>query len=44
MLISKSQLNNIVNDKINFQKKQIPLFMFYSKFSGGRHTNPKLAS
>ena len=40
--INKSQLNNDVKGKEGLQKMQIPLFMFYSKFLCGRHTNPKL--
>ena len=35
------ELNNDVNIKVNFQKMWIPLYIFYSKFSCARHTNPK---
>ena len=34
---------NDVNSKVNFQKMRSPLFMFYSKFLFGHHTNPRLA-
>ena len=42
VLISKSQLNNDVNSKENFQKMWISSSMFYLKFFCGRHTNPGL--
>ena len=35
--------NNNVDSNVNFQKIHIPLFLFYSKFLYGRHTNLKLA-
>ena len=41
LLTNKSQLNNYVNIKANFQKMRIPLFMIYSNLSCGRRTNPK---
>ena len=43
VLINKSQLNNGVNSKVNFQKMRILLFMFYSQVFCGRHMNPRLA-
>ena len=33
VLISKSQLNSDINNKVNFRKMQIPFFALYSKFS-----------
>ena len=44
LLINKSQLNNDINNKEKFQKMRIPLFMLYSKFFCGYHTNPRLAT
>ena len=43
VLIIKSQLSNDVNCNVKFQKMRIPLFMFYSIFPWGYHTNPKFA-
>ena len=43
VLINKSQLNCNVNSKVNFQKMRVLLFMLYSKFLCGRHTNTQLA-
>ena len=42
ILINKSQLNHDISSEVNFQKMQIPLFMFYSTISCDRHTNSKL--
>ena len=41
--IIKSDLSNDVNFNFKFQKMRIPLFMFYSIFPWGYHTNPKFA-
>ena len=38
VLISKFQLNNDVNSKVNFRKMRVPLLCFTQKF----YTNPKL--
>ena len=44
VLINKSQTNkNGVNSKADFEKLQTSVIMCYSKFTWGRHTNPKLA-
>ena len=43
VLIIKSQLSNDVNCNVKFQKMRIPLFMFYSIFPWGYHTNQKFA-
>lgn len=42
LIISKSQLNNEVNSKVNFQKMHIPLLVLHQILSV-RHTNPRLA-
>ena len=41
--IIKSDLSNDVNFNFKFQKMRIPLFMFYSIFPWGYHTNQKFA-
>ena len=43
VLVIKSHLSNDVNFNFKFQKMRIPLFMFYSIFPWGYHTNPKFA-
>ena len=43
VLVIKSHLSNDVNFNFKFQKMRIPLFMFYSIFPWGYHTNQKFA-
>ena len=43
VLVIKSHLSNDVNFNFKFQKMRISLFMFYSIFPWGYHTNMKFA-